>query len=174
MNNEPVTRLTPAEEDPLVHAFLRDLTRHSPRAGFADRVMAQIWRPAPAWVRALKRFGSAAVHPDRVWYVAGGLAAASAASFALLLTLTLRNWPQIETAWMAARGAVLVPAWRIAVELTTSIVTSAYALWTAFGLTQSQWAVFGILSVVTMVLCSWGFLRTLHQFNKERALNHAS
>src|SRR2546421_8883345 len=76
--------MTPA--DRALDEQLRALQRFAPRLGFQDRVMARVYHPAPALVRA-RRIRTTLFSPQRLWW-ASGLAAASSSA----LLVAIGNW----------------------------------------------------------------------------------
>lgn len=74
MNDLNPNRLSPADEDPLVHRYLAALPRYEPVEDFPDRVLLNVWRPLPPRIRALQEGISRARWP---WVVLGVMAVGS-------------------------------------------------------------------------------------------------
>ena len=62
-----VTRLSPAEEDPVLHRHLAAALPFTPRPLFDEHVLARVWRPDPEWVRNVKFAGEELVDSGRIW-----------------------------------------------------------------------------------------------------------
>jgi hypothetical protein len=95
MKNNDVIQLTPAEEDPVAHRYLSTLPSFAPSAGFEDRVMSQVWRPAPAWLRCTQGAVTGLFPRKHAWTWAGGLAAASVCSLAIITALVVAYSVQV-------------------------------------------------------------------------------
>ena len=167
-----MTQLTPQEEDPVVHALLANLTQYSPSAGFSDRVMNQVWRPAPTWVQKASHICSAAFSRKRVWAVVGGLAATSAASMVAATIAAINNWVHIETAWSVALR-MAVDLWQFGVQSTAGLTIAAMRLIEPFGVGLSMVVALSLTSTVIVGLSGFGLHRTIRQYQNERIPVHA-
>ncbi len=174
MTDNNVTQLTAAEEDPIVDRWLASLPELSPGGGFEDAVMARVWVPVPHWVRSVQNTTRALLNRKRVWVWAGGLAAASAASMAIIVALMVSHWVQIETAWSLLAGSFLLEAWRLGVALIGQTLATAIALREAWGLTGTMTLFAGLAGAAVSASSAWGLYRTLMGFNAERISFHAS
>src|ERR1041385_5696484 len=113
---------------------LRSLQRFAPRSGFQDRIMARVYHPAPALVRA-RRLRAELFSPRRLWWAAG-LAAASSTAW----LVGLARW--IAGGGLAAAGAflnseVLIPATAAFLQMnaaaTKAVVDYALLAYGSFG-----------------------------------------
>ena len=169
-----VTQLTPAEEDPIVDRWLASLPELSPGGSFEDAVMARVWVPVPRWVQSVQSTTRALLNRRRVWMWAGGLAASSAASMAVIVALTVSHWVQIETAWSLLAGSFLLEAWRLGVALIGQTLATAIALQEAWGVTGTMTLFAGLAGVAVSASSAWGLYKILMSFNAERISFHAS
>jgi len=174
MTDNNVTQLTPAEEDPIVDRWLASLPELSPGGSFEDAVMARVWVPVPHWVRSVQNATGALLNRKRVWLWAGGLAAASAASIAVIVALMVSHWVQIETAWSLIAGSFLLEAWRLGVALLGKTLATAMAFREAWGLTGTMTLFAGLAGAAVSACSAWGLYRIMMGFNTERISFHAS
>ena len=174
MTDNNVTQLTPAEEDPIVDRWLTSLPELSPGDGFEDAVMARVWVPVPHGVRSVQGTTRALLDRKRVGMWAGGLAASSAASIAVIVALMVSHWVQVETAWSLLSGSFLLEAWRLGVALIGQTLATAIALRDVWGLTGTMTLFAGLASAVVSGSSAWGLYRILMGFNAERISFHAS
>lgn len=169
-----VTRLTPAEEDPTVDGWLNSLSELSPGDDFEDRVMARVQVPAPGWLHALQGGTKALFSRRRVWVWAGGLATASAASLAVIVSLVVSHWMQVETAWSVAVNGFALDAWRSIVAFVAQSVVTMSAMGTAWSVTGAT-VLYAALGVAAVTAGSgWGLYKVFTSFNIERIALHAS
>jgi hypothetical protein len=174
MTEDNVTQLTPAEEDPIVDRWLTSLQELSPGVNFEDAVMARVWVPAPHWVQSVQTATRAMFHRKRLWMWAGGLAASSAASMAIIITLMVSRWVQVETAWSTFVDGFVLEAWRASVSLIGQTVATTMAIREMWGLTGTV-VLFASLAGTAVTVCSaWGLYRLLTNFDTERISFHAS
>ena len=169
-----VTQLTPAEEDPIVDRWLASLPELSPGDGFEDAVMARVWVPVPHWVRSVQSTTRALLNRKRAWVWAGGVAALSAASIAVIVTLMVSHWVQVETAWSLLAGSFLLEAWRLGVALIGQTLATGIALREAWGVTGTMTLFAGLAGVAVSASSTWGLYKVLMSFNAERISFHAS
>ena len=174
MTDNNVTQLTPTEEDPIVDRWLTSLPELSPGDGFEDAVMARVWVPVPHWVQSVQNMTRALLGRKRVCVWAGGLAASSAASIAVIVALVVSHWVQIETAWSLLSGSFLLEAWRLGVALIGRTVATAIALRDVWGLTGTMTLFAGLAGALVSASSAWGLYRTLMGFNADRISFHAS
>lgn len=173
MKNNDVIQLTPAEEDPVAHRYLSTLPSFAPSAGFEDRVMSQVWRPAPAWLRYTQRAVTGLFPRKHAWLWAGGLAAASACSLAIITALVVAYSVQVETAWSAFTGGLGLPAWRAALSLTIGLVSSVVAYGRLIALNTTMLISVGLGTALVMVVSLLGLHRTMQQHGSGRVALHA-
>ncbi len=105
---------------------------------------------------------------------AGGLAASSAASMAVIVALTVSHWVQIEAAWSLLVGSFLLQAWRLGVTLIGQTLATAIALREAWGVTGTMTLFVGLAGTAVSASSAWGLYRILMGFNVERISFHAS
>ena len=115
MSEDNVTKLTPAEEDPIIDRWLASLPELTPSTDFEDAVMARVWVPAPRWVQSVRRIAGTLFDRKHAWKWAGGLVASSAVSLAVIVTLTVNYRVQLGTAWASFVDGVAIDVWRTAI-----------------------------------------------------------
>lgn len=174
MTDNNVTQLTPAEEDPIVDRWLNSLPELSPGGNFADAVMARVWVPAPSWVQSVQNVTRALLDRKRVWVWAGGLAASSAASIAVMVALVVSHWVQIETAWSLLAGSFLLEVWRLGVTLIGQTLATAIALREVWEVTGTMTLFASLAGALVSASSAWGLYRLLMGFDAERISFHAS
>jgi hypothetical protein len=140
-----------------LHARLAALAPLAPSAGFADRVMARVQLPAPAWTRALS---SLRAHP------AAALAAAASALLTVVGGITwMVAYPEITpgavAALLADRGTAL--AWQAVLVAGRAVYDSGIAsLVAAFRADLTPWtAVAGLLTLALVAIGSMGVMLRL-------------
>jgi hypothetical protein len=171
---EDVTRLTAAEEDPMVDGWLNSLPELSPGDDFEDRVMARVRVPEPRWVQSLQGATRALFSRRRVWVWTGGLATASAASLAVIISLVVSHWMQVETAWSVMVNGFALDAWRTVVAFVAQSVVTISAIGTAWNVTGSTVLYAALAAAAVTVGSAWGLYRVFTSFNTERIALHAS
>lgn len=167
MIDEPLTP-TPEREDPALHRLLTSLPRYAPSPGFEHRVLSRVYRPAPAWVRALRGRDTRAFDTRKLRWWLGGVAVSSAVSTIVLVIAASTYWMQLETAWSTFSTGLVLGTWREAIAVTADIVivmSRAVAQW---GLTASGALALGVGVVLVLSLSAWGLHHTMRQFYLEK------
>ncbi len=173
MNEDIHSRLSPAEEDPQLHALLAALPHHPPSSGFADRVLAEVWRPAPAWARQIRRAGRAVFKPKRAWVLAGGLAASSTIMAVFIAAIVVANWAQVRTAWTVFTGGFLLDMWRLSIQAAARTVMWLDAATAPLSANSALVTATMVGVAFAVVASAWGLRRTIRQYNTERVSLHA-
>jgi hypothetical protein len=173
MSDNIESRLSPAEEDPQLHALLAALPHHPPSSGFADRVMAEVWRPAPLWARQMRRAGRAIFNAKRAWVLAGGLAASSTIMAVLITAAVAANWVRVQAAWTVFTGGFLLDFWRLTVQTAARTVMWLNAAAAPFSANSALVTVMIVGGALTVLGSAWGLRRTIRQYNTERVTLHA-
>jgi hypothetical protein len=83
------------DEDPELDGTLRNLERFSPRQGFAERVVARVRVPLPAWARKLRGWFQATFSGVPGWTILATLSLASAAAWGTALVAGMRYGNEI-------------------------------------------------------------------------------
>ena len=161
MNDESVTHLTAAEEDPVVDRWLASLPALAPSAGFEEAVMARVWAPAPSWLVSMQGATRALFAGRRAWAWAGGLAASSAVSIAIAVTYALSNWIQVETAWSLFASGFAVEAWRAVVTVAAKAAGAGLALSSFWGLNYKVLLFATLAGGLVTAISLWGLYRVL-------------
>ncbi len=179
MIEDNVIKRNPAEEDPIVDRWLTSLAELSPSADFEDAVMARVWAPAPRWVQSVQRVAGTLFDRKHAWKWAGGLAASSAVSLAVIVTLAVNYWVQLETAWASFVDGVAIDVWRAGVAWLGQAVTTTVALGELWGVNGTVITYASIAGIVVTAFSAWGLHRVFtsfnsESFNSERIALHAS
>ncbi len=174
MFEDNVTKLTPAEEDPIVDRWLTSLPELSPSADFEDAVMARVWAPAPHWVQSVQRVAGTLFDRKHAWKWATGLAASSAASVAVIVTLAVNYWVQLETAWASFVDGVAIDLWRAGTAWLGQTVATTVAFGESWGVNGTVVTYASIAGFVVTAFSAWGLHRVFTSFNSERIALHAS
>ena len=129
MNDQLDPNSVAAKPDPVLDRYLAALGHFSPGPAFADRIMAQVQLPVPAWSRRLALWRRAVLRTRRGRALLGGLAAASVISVTFAGSWAFANPELAATAfgWLAAR--TWLPVWQYSLRLVASVIsTSAYTI----------------------------------------------
>ncbi|MBW2277938.1 MAG: hypothetical protein JRF63_10620 [Deltaproteobacteria bacterium] len=93
---------------------------------------------------------------------------------AVIVTLMVSHWVQLETAWSTLLGGFVLEAWRASVTLIGQTVATTIAIQELWGLTGTV-VLFASLAGTAVTACSaWGLYRLLTSFDTERISFHAS
>ena len=167
-----VTQLTPYEEDPVVHELLGHLEQFAPSPGFSDRVLSQVWRPAPSWLQRVTRACGTAFDRTHVWAVAGSLAATSAAAMVAITVGIINHWIPVDTAWSLMMNAV-ENVWRLGVQTTADIAVFSVRVIEPLSIRQSTIVALATASTLVVGMSAFGLHRTIRQYRNERIFVHA-
>lgn len=160
-DRDNVTKLTPAEEDPVLHRYLAAMPAYAPRALFEDHVLSRVWRPDPEWVRNVRFAGEELVESGRIWLLIGAVTVGSLIPLAVLLGGGASFATELGAGidWLFQTG---IPAfWTamssdvsyVASQLETQIATLPFS-------GEALWMV-GIASLPVLGMCAWGLSRTM-------------
>ena len=173
MNDELINSQSPLEEDPELDRLLASLPRYSPSPDFADRVLSRVWQPEPAWVMRVHRAARSVFRKEHAWAWAGGLAATSAFSFVVTVTLVVNFWVQVETAFsVLAAGAI--DWWRLALGGFVQLLAWSRLTAEAMGLTGLPPLAAGTVSALVLAVSAVGLQRTIRAYRPEGAALHAT
>jgi len=167
-----VTQLTPSNEDPYVHELLASLKTYAPSPGFADRVMSQVWQPAPTWVRGAVKIRDRLFNRKRAWAWAGALAATSAVSVVTVFAAIFTYQVQVATAW-AVGWTVALEVWRFTVGITAAVTVVAARWLEPLVSNGSMLVAFAATSLFLVAMSAFGLQRTIRQYRSERVVLHA-
>lgn len=163
-----MTQLTPEHEDPIVHGYLASLETFGPRVGFADRVLADVIRPAPAWVRWVRHVYRTVFNRETRWVWALGGAASAAFSFAVYFSLAVTHWDQVQSAWATFVRTGLPDAWRSFAGISASAATTLLSVAEPLATLTRLWPAAVGGSLLVMMVSAWGLRRTVREFQTER------
>ena len=119
--------LQPAGDDAALDRCLETLPVFAPGPGFEDRVLARVMMPAPRWLRTLRRTSHALVDSRRIWWLAGGLAGASAVAVAAVTVLVVTNTAVVGGIVGWATESIGLPLWRAVLGIVSQVARDSYA-----------------------------------------------
>jgi len=151
----------PADEDPFLDSYLSKLEPFSPRAGFEDRIMAQVLAPAPRWIRQLQAYLRTLAHTERVWWLVGGMATMSFASLTAIVALIATRTADVRTVWDGTLTGVLLPSWRAFLGMATDIVRRTYSLFEILAVHEHTLVAVAAVAAVWTMLSAWALHRMM-------------
>ena len=151
----------PEAENNELDPFLAELGQMSPRAGFADAVMARVEIPANVVALRPARPLSARVG----WALFGGYSVASAASLAVLIGMFSNGMFQIGTLSASATDFALYLLQAVASLAETSALAAADALPLILGGTAAM--------TITTLVSAVGLYRIMNSYSTGRTSLHA-
>lgn len=156
-----VTRLTPAEEDPLLHRYLAEVPAFAPGALFEDHVLSRVWRPEPEWVRNVRFYRQELVDTGRIWLLIGAVTFGSLIPLALLLGSGATFATEIGAGidWLFQRG--IPAAWTATLADISAAASPLKTQLAALPLSGEALRAVAVGSIPTLVLCAWGLSRTM-------------
>jgi hypothetical protein len=169
MDDLTTNRLTPSDEDPVVHSFLVALPKFSPVPDFSDRVLLRVWRPVP---RRLRKIQTAVTESRWPWLAAGTLAAGALLWQAAVARAVAQHpeWADSAVNWIAARA--LPVAWATTTGFTADRLAAADAwVQTAIAGGLAVWAAAGL---AVLAISTVGLLLTLRLRPLTRGGIHAA
>jgi hypothetical protein len=161
MKREETNGLLPADEDPVVHRMLSGLPPAEPLGSLSDRVLSQVRRPPPAWVRTLKGSVRGLSDSGRIWLVIGGLAVGSLLPVAVAAAGVAVFAPTLANAFDAAVTELLPLGWMYARGQVMSLVETGVTWVDALALPPRVWLTLALATVVGLAGCGWGLHRTM-------------
>lgn len=156
--------MTPANEDPVVHGYLTALGRPSPAPGLANRVLVNVWRPKPVWLRRLIARYDELVESGRIWFIVGAFAAGSLIPIAVV-TVGFVAWGN-QIAW--AFGKIGPSVWGAVVSAWNATISESSTLWNMFMPSGEILKTAALVTSITIVICSIGLHRMIRLGGKMR------
>ena len=156
---------TPDEEDPVVHGYLTALGRPQPTSGLADRVLVNVWKPKPRWLRRLAASYTELVESGRIWFVVGAFAAGSLIPIAAAVA-GVAAWGN-EFAWGA--GRVAPELWGGVITGWNAFLAELSATWNTFAPGTDVLLVAGVVTLISTAVCSVGLYRMVRLDGKMRS-----
>ena len=95
-------------------------------------------------------------------------------SLAVIVTLAVNYWVQLETAWASFVDGVAIDVWRAGVAWLGQAVTTTVALGGLWGVNGTVITYASIAGIVVTAFSAWGLHRVFTSFNSERIALHAS
>jgi len=156
---------TPADEDPVVHGYLTALGQPPAVSGLANRVLVNVWRPKPAWLRRIEARYDELVESGRIWFVVGAFAAGSLIPIAVS-ALAVVAWGN-QLAWGASEfgpqlWAAVVTGWNTALFEISNV-------WTTYMPGSGVLKAAAFVTLITTVICSFGLYRMVRLDGKMRS-----
>ena len=167
-----MTQLTPQEEDPVVHGLLANLEHFSPSPGFSDRVLSQVWQPAPSWIQRVTQVCHTTLSRKGPWTIVGGLAATSAVAMVTTAVAAIVYWVHIETAW-SVMMSMATDLWRFGVQSTAQMTVFAMRWIEPVAFDQSTLVALALSTLLVLGLSGLGLRRTIRLYRNERMALHA-
>ena len=125
MNDRTYSNRSREHDDVVLDRQLASLKHYSPAPGFEDRVMSQVFTPAPNWIRGIRRRGRALAGTGRLRWLLGGLAGASVFSMCVVSTLVALNAGAVAASFNSLFAQVGLPAWRALLGMTAHAARDA-------------------------------------------------
>ena len=165
-DRDDVTKLTPAEEDPVLHRYLAAMPAYAPRV-LEDHVLARVWRPDPEWVRNVRFAGEEWVETGRIWLLIGAVTVGSLIPLAVLLggggTFATEIGAGID--WLFQTG---IPAvWTAVSSDASRAVSQLETRMTALPLGSEVLRAVAAGSIPVLGACAWGLARTMRAKRRE-------
>ena len=154
----------PADEDPVVHGYLTALGRPSPAPGLANRVLVNVWKPKPVWLRRLIARYDELVESGRIWFIVGAFAAGSLIPIAVV-TVGFVAWGN-QIAW--GFGEIGPSVWGAVVSAWNTAIGEASTLLNTFMPSGDFLKTAGLVTSITTVICSVGLYRMMRLGGKMR------
>lgn len=104
------------DEDPELDASLRVLGRFSPRQGFAERVVARVRVPLPAWARRLRNWFRSTFTGVTGWTVLTAFSLATAAAWGTAIVAGIRYGDLVVDGVSFSSGEIVRMGQRLLVE----------------------------------------------------------
>jgi hypothetical protein len=154
MNDE--SKVPPFHEDPELEGALRALDRFSPRRGFAERVVAGVRVPLPAWARRLRDWFRATFSGVTGWTVLATFSLATAAAWGTAIAAGVQYGDVVTSGISVSSGDVWQATQRAAADVLVRPAVESLAaaeLWAAgAGVPLGTLAAgYGILALVCAV-----------------------
>lgn len=156
-----MARLTPAEEDPVLHRHFAALPAYAPNVLFEDHVLSRVWRPEPEWVRNVRFYGRELVDTGRIWLLIGAVTFGSLIPLVVLLGSGTAFATEIGEGidWFFQRG--IPAAWTSAMADISSTLSLIETRVTALPLVGEALRMVAVGSVPVLAVCAWGLSRTM-------------
>ncbi len=160
-DRDDVTRLTPAEEDPVLHRCLTALPVYDPTALFADRVLARVWRPEPEWVRNVRFTAEELTETGRIWLLIGAVTFGSLIPLAVLLGGGAIFATEVGAGidWLLQTG--LPAMWAAAMGDVSSQLSHLGTRLSGLPVSAHTLRALAVASIPVLVVCAWGLHRTM-------------
>jgi hypothetical protein len=156
-----VTRLTPAEEDPLLHQYLAQVPAFAPGPSFGNHVLSRVWRPEPEWVRNVRFFARDLVDTGRIWLLIGAVTFGSLIPLAVLLGSGAVFSAELGAGidWLFNRG--IPAAWTATLDDISVALSPIRTQLAAVPLSGEVLRIVAVGSIPVFALCAWGLSRTM-------------
>ena len=153
--------LPPSDQDAVLDRYLESLPVLAPCPGFEERVMSRVLVPAPRWLQSMRRCGRSLVQRRRVWWLAGGLAGASAASVSIITALVMSNTAAISGFFGWVMSGVGLAVWRGTLGIASQFARDAYAVVSTLNVSGTGLFAAGVSSLALLAFNAWMLYRLM-------------
>ena len=122
MNDEFQPPVPSPEDDRELDTSLAELARFKPRPGFTDRILARVFVPLPRWARSVRDRLRGLVSGPRGWVILGTFSVATAATWAVVIGVTVDQWDRLTVAARIAARSVGMTDWQDAVAASVPVL----------------------------------------------------
>jgi hypothetical protein len=172
MRHEPLDP-RPPEEDPVLHQHLVLLEQFSPRLGFADRVLLNVWLPLPPYLAGIRERAQSLLAARRIWLFAAPFLVGAAVTLVSTVVFVATHPQFVATAWgWFVQHGILV-AWQAATSALAGLLATLLAMLGVGSLSGATVAAVASTAVVLWLVCAWGLSRTLRTDVLHRNSLHA-
>jgi|GEM_PF-3513726 len=98
-----------ANDDAELLRLLATLPSYAPAPGFADRVMARVCVPAPAWLQTLRHIFHTVFNRETKWVWVSGMAASATFSIAVYTVMFMTRWAEVVRVAREVRAVLVAP-----------------------------------------------------------------
>ncbi len=151
----------PLDHDPVLDRYLARLGHYAPAPGFENRVLANVYVPAPRWLQALRERARSLVETKRVWWLAGGFAASSVISITIVTAVVLTNAASVQMLFGLFNSQVALPAWRAMLGIVSGIAYDLYSLFGAANVSTAAFVAVSLSVLAILVFNSWAVYRLM-------------
>lgn len=156
-----VTKLSPAEEDPVLHRYLAVLPEFSPGGLFEERVLAGVWRPDPEWMRNVRYALRDSIETGRIWLLVGAVTVGCLIPLAVLVGTGATFASEIGTGSTLLLERGIPAAWTAASEVIGRALSQVETFLGALPVSGGTLRAFALGSVPVLLGCAWGLSRTM-------------
>jgi hypothetical protein len=161
MRDPGETRRAATDESPALDRALASLPHFTPAAGFEDRVMAQVFTPAPMWIQQFRHWRDSLADTGRLRWLLGGLIGAAAVSMSALAAFVALNGAATRDSLGQFLTVVGLPIWRALLGFAAQVVADICVVAGSVAFPGGVWLAMGVGGCVTLMLDVWILLRLM-------------